>query len=120
MRELTIVAAILALMCLISGIWLAPWQTLYQAGIWVTATGFVLGVPTGFVYHVRLYRTLEPRGELPRGWYWRPLRLNALLREDERAGVMAWCYLGGVGFVVICVGLLLMGSGVSLALVRGV
>lgn len=120
MRELAIVAAILALMCLISGIWLAPWQTLYQAGIWVTAAGFVLGVPTGFVYHVRLYRTLEPRGELPRGWYWRPLRLNGLLREDERAGVMAWCYLGGVGFVVICVGLLLMGSGVSLALVRGV
>jgi len=119
MRELAIVAAITALMCLLSGAWFAPWETLYFGGIWVALAGFVLGVPTGFVYHVRLFRVLGPRGELPRGWYWRPLRFNSLLRPDERAGVMAWCYTGALGFAIICIGLLMMGAGVSIALIRG-
>jgi hypothetical protein len=119
MRELGIVAAVSAFMCLLSGAWFTPWETLYYTGIWVTLAGFVVGVPTGFVYHVRLFQALSPRGELPRGWYWRPLRFNALLQPKERAGVMVWCYVGGLGFVIICLGLLLMGTGVSMALVRG-
>jgi hypothetical protein len=32
---------------------------------------------------------------------------------------MAWCYVGGLGFVIICLGLLMMGAGVSMALIRG-
>jgi hypothetical protein len=119
-RELGIVAAISALMCLLSGVWFTPWETLYYTGIWVTVAGFVLGVPTGFFYHVRLYQVLNPRGELPPRWYWKPLQFNARLRREERNGVMAWCYIGGFGFVVICVGLLTMGAGVSMALFRGV
>ncbi|HSN83919.1 MAG TPA: hypothetical protein VLS88_15160 [Polyangiales bacterium] len=120
MRELLIVIAITTLMCLLSGIWFTPWETLYETGIWITAAGFVVGLPTGLLYHIRLYQVLSPRGELPRGWYWRPLRFNARLGEDERAGVMAWCYVGGIGFVIICIGLVMMGAGVSMAVIRGV
>ncbi len=120
MRELGIVAAISALMCLLSGVWLSAWETLYYDGIWLVAAGLLLGVPTGFLYHVRLYQVLHPRGELPPRWYWRPLRFNSCLRPEERASVMAWCYVGGFGFLVICVGLLMMGAGVSMALIRGV
>ncbi|MGB5698146.1 MAG: hypothetical protein WBM46_21025 [Polyangiales bacterium] len=120
MRELGVVAVITALMCVLSGMWFTPWETLYYGGIWVTVAGFVVGVPTGLVYHVQLYRVLHPRGELPRGWFWRPLRYNSSLRREERAGVMAWCYVGGAGFVIICFGLLMMAGGVSLALIRGV
>ena len=119
MREFGIVAAVSALMCVLSGAWFTPWETLYYTGIWVTLAGFALGVSTGFVYHVRLFQVLSPRGELPRGWFWRPLRFNARLRPEERGGVMAWCYVGGFGFVIICLGLLLMGTGVSMALIRG-
>lgn len=119
MRELGIVAAIIAAMLLLSAVWLSPWESLYYGGIWVTVAGFVLGVPTGFMYHVRLYQVLNPRGELPRGWFWRPLRYNSRLRREERNGVMSWCYVGGFGFVVICIGLLMMGAGVSMALFRG-
>jgi hypothetical protein len=119
-RELGVVAVITAAMCILSGVWLAPWETLYAVGIWVTAAGFLLGVPTGLVYHVRLYQTLHPRDELPRGWFWRPLRFNERLRPEERPSVMSWCYVGGFGFAVICLGLLMMGAGVSLALLRGV
>ena len=120
MRELLIVSGIAASMCLLSAVWLTDWETLYYGGIWVTAAGLLLGVPTGLVYHVRLYQVLDPRGELPSGWYWRPLRFNARLRKEERTSVMSWCYVGGFGFLVICVGLLLMGAGVSMALLRGV
>jgi len=119
MRELGIVAAISAVMCLLSGVWFTPWETLYYSGIWVTVVGFVVGVPTGFLYHVRLYRVLNPRGELPPRWYWRPIRFNACLRPEERAGVMTWCYIGAIGFAIICLGLVLMGAGVSMALIRG-
>ncbi len=119
MREFGIVAGVTAFMCLLSGIWFTPWETLYYGGIWVTLAGFVVGVPTGFVYHVRLFRVLAPRGELPRGWFWRPIRFNARLQPEERGGVMVWCYLGAIGFAVICAGLLLMGGGVSMALIRG-
>ncbi|UCF46741.1 MAG: hypothetical protein JSU89_06040 [Myxococcales bacterium] len=119
MREVGIVVAITAVMCVFSGVWFTPWETLYYNGIWVTVAGFVVGVPTGLFYHVRLYRLLNPRGELPRGWYWRPLRFNSRLRPEERTGVMAWCYIGGFGFAIICLGLLMMGAGVSMALIRG-
>ncbi|MDH3729011.1 MAG: hypothetical protein OER77_15880, partial [Myxococcales bacterium] len=67
-----------------------------------------------------LYQVLNPRGELSRGWYWRPLRFNTCLLPEERPSVMSWCYVGGLGFVVICVGLLMMGVGVSMAFFRGV
>ena len=120
MRELAIVAGISALMCVLSAVWLAPWQTLYYGGIWVTLVGFLVGVPTGLVYPVRLHQVLSPRGELPRGWFWRPLRFNSRLRTEERASVMTWCYIGGLGFGIICLGLLMMGAGVSVALFRGV
>lgn len=110
MRELAIVLGVTAVMCLVSGIWFIPWESLYHGGIWVTLIGFVVGVPSGLMYHVRLYQTLDPRGELPPGWFWRPIRYNACLREEERAGVMLWCYIGGAGFAIICLGLLLMAA----------
>ena len=119
MRELGIVAAVISVMLLLSGVWLMPWESLYYGGIWVTAAGFLVGVPTGFIYHVRLYQVLHPRGELPGGWFWRPLRYNTCLRPEERNSVMSWCYIGALGFAVICLGLLMMAAGVSMALFRG-
>lgn len=118
MRELGIVAAIVAVMLLMSAIWLTPWESLYYGGIGLTVAGFAIGVPTGLIYHVRLYQTLHPRGELPKGWFWRPLQYNTCLRPEERRRVLPWCYVGGAGFALICLGLLAMASGVSMALLR--
>lgn len=119
MRELGIVAVIVAVMLVVSGAWVTPWESLYWAGIWLTVAGFVVGVPTGFIYHLRLYQVLHPRGELPQGWFWRPLQYNRYLRPDERRSVMSWCYLGGAGFAIICLGLLTMASGIAVALGTG-
>ena len=118
MRELGIVTAVIIVMLLLSGVWLTPWESLYYGGIWLTVGGFVVGVPTGFVYHVRLYQVLHPRGQLPKGWFWRPLKYNACLRPEERRSVLSWCYIGGAGFALICLGLLTMTAGVSMALLR--
>lgn len=120
MRELGLVGAILIAMAIVSGIWATPWETLYYNGIWVTSLGFAIGVPTGLVYHLRLYQVLHPRGQLPRGWYWSPIRFNRCLQAGERRSVLSWCYAGALGFVIICIGLVMMGGGVSMALLRGV
>ena len=120
MRELGIVVGLALGLGLISAIWIVPWETLYRGGLWVTAAGFALGVPTGLIYHLRLRQALLPRGLLPPGWFWRPIRLNERLPPAERPRVMRWCYAGGLGFLVICLGLLLMGGGVAMALIRGV
>ena len=119
MRELGIVIALILLMLLLSAMWVMPWESLYRAGIWLTVIGFAFGVPTGVVYHVRLYRTLHPRGELPKGWYWSPIQYNRRLAPRERPTVMAWCYAGGAGFAVICLGLLTMVGGIVMAVAKG-
>lgn len=120
MRELVLVLLIVVGMCLFSSIWFVPWELLFRGGILVIVAGFVLGVPTGAVYHLLLYQALAPRGELPKGWIWRPIRLNEKLKAEERGPIVAWCYAGGLGFVLIVLGILLLGGGVTLALIKGV
>ena len=119
MRELGIVIVLIAVMLIVSAAWVTPWEALYRAGIWLTLIGFVVGVPTGLVYHVRLYQALHPRGELSRGWYWSPIQYNRRLQPEERRSVMSWCYLGGAGFAVICLGLLTMVAGIATAVGKG-
>lgn len=108
MRELGIVAVVVIVLCVVSAAAWMSWQAVLEAGWLVTAAGFALGVPTGVVYHLQLYRALAPRGDLPRGWIWRPLALHDRLRDDERAAVLSWCYAGAAGFLVICLGLVIL------------
>jgi hypothetical protein len=89
------------------------WTTFVLAGVALMALGFVVGVPTGVYYHVVLYRCLAPRGPLPRGWLWSPVRLHTQLFEHERRAVMRWFYLGGSGFALIVLGGALVGLGVA-------
>src|SRR5215204_5262438 len=77
MLETLIVVGLIALLA--GAGWAAvllPWTVIALAGAACAAFGFLLGVPTGFYYHVLLYRFLQPRGVLPRGWYWHPMRYH--------------------------------------------
>ena len=73
-------------------------------GLVMLALGLLLGVPTGFWYHVLLYRILSPRIALPPKWWWAPVDLHPLLTEQELARLTPWFTIGGIGFVFSIVG----------------
>ncbi len=91
------------------------WPTVVIAGVSLMGLGFVLGVPAGLYYHLALYRKLQPRGVLPRNWYWSPVRFHDHLLEIERFSVMRWFYLGGTGFLLIMLGGAIAGLGLVMA-----
>jgi hypothetical protein len=116
MLETVIVLVLIALLAAAG--WAAvllEWQVIALAGAACAAFGFALGVPTGFYYHVLLYRFLQPRGLLPRGWYWHPMRYHDHLQAHERPSVHRWMYAGGAGFVLIVLGLAFCLFGILLA-----
>jgi hypothetical protein len=73
-------------------------------GLWTLAAGLLVGVPTGFWYHVLLYRALSPRIELPPKWWWAPVELHPHLTEPELSRLKPWFTIGGVGFILSVVG----------------
>ena len=93
---------------------LVPAEWLVQAGWVCTAAGLLLGVPTGFWYHVRLRRCLRRAGELPAGWWLRPVAHHGRLAPEEQPGVLAWFFAGGVGFGLTVLGCFGVGAGVLL------
>jgi len=90
--------------------YIAP-ELLLFGGLWVTGAGFALGLPTGALYHVALYRSLQRADVLPEGWWWRPTALHARIPRGDRFRVLSWCYLGAAGFLVILVGIAITTAG---------
>ena len=66
--------------------------------------GLALGVPTGFWYHVTLYRVVSPKVRLSPTWWMAPSELHRHLSDAERRRIYRWYRLGGVGFVLSVVG----------------
>jgi hypothetical protein len=73
-------------------------------GLVMLALGLLVGVPTGFWYHVLLYRVLSLRIALPPKWWWSPVDLHPHLTEQELARLKPWFAIGGIGFVLSVVG----------------
>jgi hypothetical protein len=73
-------------------------------GLVTLALGLLVGVPTGFWYHVLLYRVLSIRITLPPKWWWSPVDLHPHLTEQELARLKPWFTIGGIGFVLSVVG----------------
>jgi hypothetical protein len=73
-------------------------------GLWTLAAGLLVGVPTGFWYHVLLYQVLSPRTRLPQKWWWAPVDLHPLLTQQELARLKPWFAIGGLGFVLSVAG----------------
>jgi hypothetical protein len=46
-----------------------PWETLASAAGWLLAAGALLGIPTGVLYHLALYRALRGIDALPDDWF---------------------------------------------------
>lgn len=77
--------------------------------------GLVVGVPTGFWYHVVLYRTVSVRIAVPRRWWLSPAALHVHLTEAEQRRIRLWYRLGGIGLVLSVVGGLAAIAGLLMA-----
>lgn len=116
MLEIAIVAAVVITVAVVAAV---PWPSLVAAGFVTTAAGLLLGVSTGFWYHVALGRTLHASGPLPPRWWLRPVPLHARLHAAGRRAVLPWFYAGAAGFVITVAGLALSAIGMGLAAWRG-
>jgi hypothetical protein len=73
-------------------------------GMGVLVLGLALGLPTGFWYHVVLYRLVSVRNPVPPRWWLAPARLHHHLTRDEALRIAPWYRTGGVGFLLAVVG----------------
>ena len=105
MIETLLVLAVVTTLCGVTwAVALVPPDALLYAGSLVTAAGLVTGVPTGFWYHVALYRALRPQGPLPDRWWLHPVPLHGRLPESDRRSVLRWFVAGGLGFFAVVIG----------------
>lgn len=118
MIELAVAALVAASLLAIGAALLLPWQTLFTVGAVLIVVGFVVGVPTGVIYHVQLYRVLAPRGVLSDRWIWKPIDNHVHLRASDRRRVLPWCYVGAGGFVLIALGMVSIVCGMGVTMVR--
>ncbi len=73
-------------------------------GMATLGLGLLIGVPSGFWYHVVLYRYVGPRVPLARTWWLSPSNLHRHLTDDEQRHIALWYRIGGVGFVLCLAG----------------
>lgn len=105
MIELLVVVGILTLALGSGSLLLLPWQTLVWVAGWLIGLGALVGVPTGVLYHVRLYQALHPLGLLPLRWYWNPVEFHDLLLDGpERERVLRWFWVAATGFLIVALG----------------
>ncbi len=66
--------------------------------------GLLIGIPTGWWYHVVRYRTLAARMALLSQWWRRRVELHPFLTPDEYQRVRPWFVAGALGFVLSLTG----------------
>lgn len=105
MIEIMLVIGALAILGLVGLLGtLVTVQSVIEMGLWALAVGLVTGLPTGFWYHVVLYRLLSKKITLPRRWWLSPVQLHPRLGTEETARIRPWFLLGGFSFMLSCGG----------------
>lgn len=117
MLESLISLGLVALFCVIGWAFVASADSLIWGGIGLAAVGFAYGIPAAIVYHWLLYRSLVRCGRLPSRWWLQPTAHHDLIPRKERTGVFIWGSLGGSGFLVIVLGIVLTSIGLWRTLV---
>jgi len=118
MTELMIVAAICAAFLFGGVALMIPWETALPVGVALMATGSVVGIPTGFVYHVILYRALRAHGELERRWIWSPMDFHHRVPREALRPALPWFYVGGASCGLIFLGCGVIGLAMLAEIVR--
>lgn len=116
MLETTLVlgaVAAVGLVVLLATVFTAPVMIMLAVG--ALLLGLVVGVPTGFLYHVVLYRIVSAKIAVPRRWWLSPSALHVHLTGAEQRRIWLWYRLGGIGFVLSVVGGLAAIAGLLMA-----
>jgi hypothetical protein len=113
MNEALLALGVVVALAGLGGLVLLPWEPLLHGGLVASAIGLGAGVPLAVVYHVQLYRGLRACGGVPRGWIWNPIALHDQLTPAWRRRVVPWAWAGGAGFVVVVLGLVLLGAALA-------
>jgi hypothetical protein len=109
--ESLISLALIVFLCIIAWAIGANAETLVWSGIGLAAVGFAYGIPAAVVYHWRLRQSLKRCGRLPERWWLQPTAHHSLLPAHERMGVLVWGAIGGSGFFVIVLAIILTSIG---------
>lgn len=111
MFESLISLGILVLLCVVAWAFAASASSLIWGGIGLAGLGFAYGIPAAIVYHWRLRQSLLRAGKLPERWWLRATDHHDLIPRDEQTGVLLWGAIGGSGFVMIVLGIILTSIG---------
>ena len=111
MAETLITFAIVVLFSVLGWAAQAGAEAMIWGGIALAAVGFAYGIPTAIVYHWRLRNALVRIDQLPERWWLSPTSHHALIPPDDRPGVYLWGAIGGSGFGVIVLGILVTSAG---------
>ena len=109
--ETLISVGLIVLFCVIGWAANAGGEAMIWGGIALAAMGFAYGIPTAMVYHWLLYRALVRADRLPDRWWLSPTSHHERIPREERAGVFVWGAIGGTGFGVIVLGILVTSIG---------
>lgn len=101
------------LVVLLAALLTAPAMIMLAIG--ALALGLVVGVPTGFWYHVLLYRIVAAKTSVPRRWWLSPSALHVHLTDADQRRIWLWYRLGGIGFVLSVIGGLAAIAGLLMA-----
>ena len=86
-------------------------ESMIWGGIALAALGFAYGIPTAIVYHWRLHQSLTRAERLPARWWLSPTSHHALIPREDRRSVLQWGAIGGSGFLVIVLGIIVTAVG---------
>ena len=111
MVETLISLGIVVLFCIVGWAFQAGTEAMIWGGIGLSAIGFAYGIPTAIVYHWTLYRSLVRADRLPVRWWLSPTSHHGRLPHDDRRHVFVWGAIGGSGFLVIVLGILVTSIG---------
>jgi hypothetical protein len=105
MMEIALVLVGLVAVGVVGLVGAAPTPGLVAAiGLGALLVGLAVGVPTGFWYHVILYRCVSTKIPLPRRWWLSPAALHRHLTTAEARRIDPWNRIGGLGFVLCLTG----------------
>lgn len=111
MIESLISLGLVVLFCVVGWAFVASAESLLLGGIGLAAVGFLYGIPAAAVYHWLLYRSLVRCDRLPARWWLQPTALHDDIPREDRRGVFVWGAIGGSGFLVIVLGIILTSIG---------